>query len=538
MGLVSWFRRRGRTIRRVFLWTLHVLLVTGVLVLLWYLNRAWRVEPALLSPFPRLHSFWLPLLFLLLYVFAWFGWWLYRLLGADRATGEFPDIDSAWEQGVAALKRAGIEPAEVPLILVLGRPGGALQDFFAAAQMSFAVRDVPRDDKAPVHVYANRQAIFVTCEGASLLGKHAALLAGAAEEGPYVPQPVGVPEGPEGLEEPPPEEAGEEGAGVGVSVSRPAMPVLPGLAPVSVQAAPGVSVTVAKKGGIGGLSPEGEAIEVQPVSLRPSVLKDPEEVAKQAARLKYLCRRIASARDPYCPVNGMLWLLPLACTDPTPEAGQTNLVCARDRVAAREALQVDCPSAVVLCDIERLPGVREMLRSVPEERPARQRLLGQTFPLVPDLNADLRAVMVQDGTRWISRMQMPRFVYQLFRLEPPFEGQRWDVTDENALLFRLLAELRERLELLGRAAGRGVGAGPGEAMCGGCYLAATGADDREQAYVGGVLRQLIAQQNYVAWTPEALDEEAGYRRLARLGYVGIVAFVLTLAVLGYWASGR
>ena len=69
-------------------------------------------------------------------------------------------------------------------------------------------------------------------------------------------------------------------------------------------------------------------------------------------------------------------------------------------------------------------------------------------------------------------------------------------------------------------------------MLGGCYLAGTGRDPgREQGFIAGVFRQLIENQNYVAWTPEALDEEADYRRWTYYGYLGLAVIVVLLALI-------
>src|SRR5438105_1685685 len=75
-------------------------------------------------------------------------------------------------------------PCDLPLFLGLGRPSGPEEALFDAAQLAFVVKQAPAGP-APLHVYATRDAIYVTCAGASLLGKHAANVAleGIAELG-------------------------------------------------------------------------------------------------------------------------------------------------------------------------------------------------------------------------------------------------------------------------------------------------------------------------------------------------------------------
>src|SRR6266540_784144 len=168
------FEKFARRLR----WVVHIIIVVLIVVALWYINWRFDLEKVLHSPWPILHQVWLPLLFLLIYALCWLGWWLWRLLSPDAASDQFPDIDAAWTEALTALSKAGIDPAEVPLVLVLGRPARSMEDLFAAAQLTLPVRHVPRGPDAPVRVYASREAVFVTCEGASLLSRQAELLAG------------------------------------------------------------------------------------------------------------------------------------------------------------------------------------------------------------------------------------------------------------------------------------------------------------------------------------------------------------------------
>src|SRR5262249_46899884 len=145
---------------------------------LWYVNYRYRLETDLLSPFPEAHPFWLPLLFVLLVLGAFLAWLFFKLL-TDPMTGEFPDVDEAWKEGLAALEPAGMEPREVPLSVVVGKPATTAADFFAATKLPLAVRSEPRRADAPVRVFATRQAVFVTCEGACVTAALANLLSQA-----------------------------------------------------------------------------------------------------------------------------------------------------------------------------------------------------------------------------------------------------------------------------------------------------------------------------------------------------------------------
>src|SRR5207302_5708601 len=83
-------RGKGSTLR----WILHGLVIAGIVFGLFFLNQYLRLGEKLLGPLP-LRRFWLPILFLLVYVLGWLGWWLWKLLVPDVEESLFPDIDAA-----------------------------------------------------------------------------------------------------------------------------------------------------------------------------------------------------------------------------------------------------------------------------------------------------------------------------------------------------------------------------------------------------------------------------------------------------------
>ena len=67
---------------------------------------------------------------------------------------------------------------------MLGRPQGTEEALFEGAELPLKVRGQPARDDAPIRVYAARDAIYVTCGGASLLGLHPAVLDPSEFEAP------------------------------------------------------------------------------------------------------------------------------------------------------------------------------------------------------------------------------------------------------------------------------------------------------------------------------------------------------------------
>ena len=483
----------------VILWILHIVLVFAILLGLYAINRHYHLESDLLSPFPRLHRYWLPLLFILIYLGGWLGWWFFRLL-TDPRDGQYPDIDAAWTAGLKALESAGIDPVEVPLFLVIGKPRSGMADFFAATKLPFAVRAEPRRPDAPVQVYATREAVFVACEGASVLCK---LSDGfAARKTTAIPPPA-APGSVDLLDSPD--------------------------RPLDVFAGEPGPPEVASQTTTAGNSGLEEWLPRPGVDDIPSVPRD--EVSRSASRLKYLCRLIAERRRPYCPANGLVWLLPIAGTESDAAADQTAIAAHADSLAVESGLQVYCPAVAVLCDAQELAGFHDLLRGIPETM-ARERLLGRSFPLVPGLPPHDRPAMLFAGIDWVARFLVSGVVYQRFGSEAEGNGERWSTA--NARLWCLTDELFARRGAITRMIGQGLADGIDRPpMLAGAYLAGTGPDERDQAFAMGVVQQLIALQNNVGWTAAAIAEEADYARMSTVGYAAAIVLAVAVATFGY-----
>jgi hypothetical protein len=521
VGLILPFFTEARELKalgRGLRWGLHILLLAGILAGLWWANRALNI-PRLVKE-RTLQDVFLPLIFLLIYVLLWLGWWLWKLLTPEAEEADFPDIEEAWDEAVAALNAARIDLTEAPLFLVLGRPMGGEEALFTAAQLQLNVKGVPDRGDPPVRVWANRDGIYVTCAGASLLGRQCAILAGEVAAGP---QQFGTVEGaddafktmqPQGLQK-----------GIQAVLVR-----------AREQGRDHTQLSDTEKEEIRRLLAE-EASEAAQKARgpRPNLLKNGPEVDELSARLRCLCRLIVRDRKPYCPVNGVLLLVPFAGTDSDDDANQTGALCQLDLANARQALHVNCPRFALVCDLETSPGFREFVERFPGDQ--RQRRLGQRLPLAPDLNdAETVAGLAERGAQWVCSTVFPSYVYKLFRLEAPGRDELAAVVKGNARLYQLLYQMRERRNRLGRLLARAVGGEqPGPALFGGCYLAATGKDaGREQAFIAGVFRRLTENQNFVSWTDEALQHEAAYERWTRYGYAGISVCVVLVAGLAFY----
>jgi hypothetical protein len=500
---------------------LHFLVLAAVLVGLGFANRYYQIGRELKGP-PVLREYlWLPLIFFLIYVLCWLGWWLWKLLEPEQESSDYPDIDAAWQEALRALEQGRIGLADAPLFLVLGRPQGGEEPLFAAAQLKLTVRQAPTGP-APLHVYASPNGIYVTCAGASLLGRLADVFAGSETEAVLEESGNGSPEG--------------DGLDKTLIPSGPQLEIQAILKRARAERREPTPQEKLRLRQLAGGRPE--AMVGQP---RRNLLRSPGEVAECTARLKHLCRLIVRDRRPYCPVNGILVLMPAGAGDNDGDADQTANVCHLDLGAAREALRVRCPVFALICDLETLPGAGPFLERFPREQ--LQQRLGQRYPLAPDLEPAQVAASIERQVRWVCGESLPGWVYRLLRLENTGREDPAEVVRANADLLTLMVQLRERQGRLARAVARGFTpeGTTGPPLFGGCYVAFTGRNPAEQGFVAGVFRRLPEKQSVISWTDQALAEEGDYGRLAFYCQVGVgVAAVVAVGLLaaGGWLLTR
>jgi hypothetical protein len=531
LGLVLPFFSKARDLKGVgaqFRKVLHVLMVVGILVGLAIINYAFDLDKVLRAPWEWLRRLWLPLLFLLVYVLSWLGWWLWKLLQPEEEASVFPDIDEAWAEAVKALEQGNIDLTEAPLFLVVGKPAAAEEAMFAAAKLNFTVKQSPRRADAPLHAYANRDGVYVSCGGACLSGRQSELLAGAAEGGGGGESYVG----------------GGESASGGGSGEDMFKTVQPGglmremqavLARAREQGRDPSMLTEEEKHEMRGLVAQEESQRGgRKTGPRPQIMRNAEEVERHSARLRHLCRLIVRDRRPYCPANGILFLIPYAGSDTDEDANQTGGAIHQDLVNIRDVLRVHVPVFAMICDLEKASGFKEFMERFPEDQ--RQRRLGQRYPLCPDLPQDKLSPSIESCVQWIFQVVFPTWIYKLFRVESPGREEVNHVVEGNCRLYQLMGQMRERQKRFARIVSRAlVLDADGPLLFGGCYVGATGADaNTEQGFVAGTFRRLTENQNYVSWTDRALAEEADYNRLTTYGYVGIVVLVIVLVGIGYW----
>jgi hypothetical protein len=499
-------------------WVLHFIVLALALVGLYFLGTVPAVQRAIIKLPTELKPFYPPALGLLVYGLIWLAWYLWSILATEEEESPYPDIDTAWSEAMRALEQGGYDIKSAPLYVVFGRPAGGETALFDASGMRLTIRGAPPRVAAPLHVYAGPDAILVTCAGASLLGDLADILSGVKEP---------ILDG---------EADGQQSMMLGGGTRLPNANFM--RMQKILREAGGRKLSEDERRELGKLCERDEARQGHMVDrAKQSLLKDPHKVAEASARLKQLCKLIVRDRRPFCSVNGLLFLIPVGGAASDSDASLTGEICQRDLATARAALQMDCPVFTLVCDMETVAGFREFRASfAAEELNGR---LGQSYPFVPDVRDGEAATSIDKSIQWIGDATIPGWVYKFFQVEKTASREEAaEAVRKNARLYHFLGTIRERIRRLSRIITHGLlkqeNAQP---MFPGCYLAGTGRAEADQAFAAGVFRRLLREdaQNAVAWTQQALDQEAEYQRMLTIGYIVLAVLAVADAALIVWA---
>jgi hypothetical protein len=505
-GLMPFTRRE--VLSPIVRWVVWILLDVAFLGLLYFLNYYFRLDgsvrlPTFLRDHPRLGEWWLPILGQLLVFMAIVLYWFYLLWFADADESDFPDIDQAWDECMRALAQAGIQLPKLPLFLVIGRPESSEDHLFEASGLKLVVKQTPAYPNAPVHVYADRDGVYVTCRGASVLGKLSGIL--SLED---------MPEGASALDADATEDLdktlkpGGKEQGI-IEMLRASMG----------QETNSLRKRAMRRAALG-------------KALGNDFMSDSREVARHKARLAHLCRLIVRDRQPFCAANGIMLLVPIAGTDTPLEAQLTAQACQEDLHVARHEMKLDCPVVSLIVDMESMPGFPEFMARQPPKELGNRR--GNGFPMATRLSRNETLDEIRRSLHWVCTTYLQDSVYRIFQSETPTFREALAFFPENSHLFQLLDEMNQRADSLSTIVLEAVGPENDSLYrYAGCYLAATGPKGN-QAFVAGVFQKMVKEQSCVGWTEAALAEDSQSRTWANY-YLMLsgVMFILLLA-LGAW----
>jgi hypothetical protein len=264
----------------------------------------------------------------------------------------------------------------------------------------------------------------------------------------------------------------------------------------------------------------------RPRKPRKSAFPEHLDASENCLRLAYLCRILRKSRKGHCGINGVLALLPFQLTHLISSEIDAISKAARDDLhTIQETLRLKFPVSALLLGLEREKGFKELVRRLPQDLLAR-RLGGKfdirTLPTSEQLNhySDELCYIFED------------WVQNLFRQEDALPQQRG-----NRRLYELVCKVRNQLKprlrlVLGDSFGYADAEDPPMPLekapfFSGCYFAACGEKNEQNAFVRGVLvDKLIAEQSSVEWTNAALVENRINRSIAAAGWFFALGFLL------------
>ena len=245
-------------------------------------------------------------------------------LWLEGETSPFPDIDHAWKAGLAELERQGLNPAQIPIFLILGSSGepGEIADGGLAVELQrerSAARPrrpaLVRQSRRHLHRRHRRglpQPVVGACGGGLGAGEVAA-------HADRVPRRRAT------------------RCAARLSPGRAARRIVHGRfghAAVGPACADGPRRPISAARWLSAVRP-GPAISrpkgFRPPRRRKSSSSTSTNRAEQQRRLEYLCRLLRRLRQPLCPVNGVLTLLPFGLVQRSvPESIEVQRAVQRD----------------------------------------------------------------------------------------------------------------------------------------------------------------------------------------------------------------
>ncbi len=531
------FYKQGPIVR----WLIRILLFVVIFVLACFVQHRWEwLNEHITNPPVSLQPFWLAgMVFCSLFI-AWNVWWLWKLLTEQYENIEFPDIDLAWKLALTTLRDQRVDLAKTPIYLVLGRPAAGEDGIFKASRVDWRVRAVPAGEEEPLHVWASKEAIVITCAGASQLGALAKAIRketirgapneklpslGQAKPAAHAPDIRGTLSGVSPAANPlkgtlgsgnEPLAALGQGAAGGLKATKSAA-----AADREIRESEGGGLRGTIVGGfvragnmirqsLGG-KPSSVAFVENPIA---SFIRNHPERERQATRLRYLCRIMARELKPRCPLNGVMLLMPTIVLDKN-LVGDCAAVCKQDVATVRESLQLDFVTVAVVCDVEKIPGFSEFRKAFPGDM--RGGRLGSGLPLKPDLDymKSTYVQLLENTTNLICNQTISSFVFKWLRVDSTEGKPTSDQLLHNMQLYRFLSQIQSRRPGLNRVLRSLIPPNEGAVMCGGCYFIASGQEPKEQAFIPGVFDKLLSGgfDRAIYWRKRALELDAKYRHL-------------------------
>ncbi len=498
----------------------------------------------------------------------------------------YPEVDQAWRAGMQALAANELSIDSIPIFLIMGSSGEAQERaIMSASGLHLSVEGVPQGP-APIHWYANSEAIYLFCTDASWTSALASLreemaieaaVSGGNAESPVIMQssfelanafsrtatPTSMPTPPPAAEPTAqpirPASQSIRGTLELNDFVNPTQPKSPSAAPITpVAKGPGSfrgTLILGEGSELSNQTQPGAATPMpaqtpaadrtreswQSSQVRPSTMsitgavdtlsdRKPILVSHQYSsaclqELQYIGHLVRGARQPLCAINGILSLIQLESIHSSQtELEELQRAIRADLETIRFAFQLKVPVSALVVGLEKERGFRELISRVGRERAMSQRF-GRRF--------DIQAIPARDQLVALATHLCGVFedwTYTLFREEHSL------TRPGNTRLYELLSKVRCGWKgRLGDILAGGFGCDTTKreesdsVLFSGCYFAATGESPDRQAFVKGVIEKMGEEQELIEWTPDALAANKRQNIAANLG--AFVAIGLTISLI-------
>ncbi|WP_436716468.1 type VI secretion protein IcmF/TssM N-terminal domain-containing protein [Roseiconus lacunae] len=474
----------------------------------------------------------LPIVLLLCFAIPAVVWYALKLW-LEGEPSQFPEIDRVWDGALESMREHSIDPTETPIFMILG-PGtvDSVNAFMATSNTQFPVR-TPLGP-APIHVFANQQAIYVVCTECCQLSK----LFGSPRDATIVPDQLpGAPPPPfapnatmdvssmgggQAFGGPPiPPAAANPGGNYSAEVRNTIAGLnIPTPAPSGGADLRGTMMVGDLSGGAANpTAPQGGGIA--------SAALTPSDASEATNRLAHLARLFRKLRDPLCPINGVIVSTPFRfLADGSQEMVNQILVAQKaDLACLRGTLRIRCSVTHVVDSMELETGFRELVRRVGAERSSVQRF-GKGYGLWNLPNAQQLDAVVRHACG-----AFEDWSYLLFR-----EGDGLNKAGNRhlySLLCRIRSTFQPRLSHLIKSAYGINPSGPQLSdseplLFSGCYFVASGQMPDRQAFLASVFKKAQNEEEELEWGSEAIAEEDRMQAGVRVLMVVNGALVATI----------
>ena len=414
---------------------IHIAFISLVLIGLVSTQVYFQLEAYVRSSLPFVRGLWLPIIGILGYATAWSAWFVARTLRQTDDRPLFDSVATALRDGLDRFTRAGIDPRQTPIYLVLGAPAGGIREFFASSHVELAVVPSAEEAGESVQVCGNRDAIYICCRDSSLTGHYAGKSAGslrkAAAERRAVQQRSNnpklsmnaVPAWRSGIgnsstlttapSNPPAYQATiHSGSADQLRGSASAVATLTPLASptkFAISTDPTVQRIEQTLGQIESMTadqtPEQTcktASILQPRQECPQEIRlDACDAEQLTVRLETICRQLVTLREPFCPINGVIALIPLPACDSVEASDHVGMRLERDLKTISDSSCTQLSMQVVYCDLDLCEGSQPFLDRFPENQ--RHRRLGVILPAVPESETGAVASSLENAAQWICK---------------------------------------------------------------------------------------------------------------------------------------